>query len=252
MVVHKTLLLALWLFGAAFLAAVGARADQGDCGAAGLLSDFQTGDVAQGFATRQLQQGELSVISDPLDPTNRVAHSTAGAKGRKVGKAGFIHRFAWMGKGARLSMGARILIPEGSALDSVILMDLECAECGLDTNPGIRLYLRDGRLRVDRSKIGIRDPFYPTADTRLEPGTWHNLVWHVTLGAGNDGQSQVILDGQIVGDARGTTVLTQQIVSKLADIAVREGVDRFQVGLTANSNRSATSLLLDDVWFCAR
>lgn len=253
MLAYKTLIIAaLWGIGAALCPVAGARAAPPDCGAGGMLSDFQGDDVALGFAATQLQGGEVSVIVDPLDPTNRVATSTAGPKGRKVGKAGFIHRFEWLGKGAELVMGARILIPEGSAADSVILMDLECAECGLDTNPGIRLYLRDGRLRVDRSKIGLRDPFYPTAETRIEPGTWHDLIWRVTIGVDDAGQSQVVLNGQIVGDARGTTVLTQEIVSKLADIKVREGVDRFQVGLTANSNASATSLLLDDVWFCAR
>ena len=85
----------------------------------------------------------------------------AGPKGKRVGKAGLIHRFAPIGVGSVIDMSARFYFPKGEKTDSIILMDLECAACGLDTNPGLRLYLRNGHLRVDRSKVGIKEPFYP-------------------------------------------------------------------------------------------
>ena len=155
-------------------------------------------------------------------------------------------------KGAEIEMSARVFFPDGTPLDSLILMDLECASCGLDTNPGIRLYLRKGLLRVDRSKIGIKEPFYPETFNALGTGAWHEIAWHVTLGEGQKGRSIVYLDGAEVSDARGTTVLTQAVVSQLADIRVKEQADRFQVGITANSNPRAAVMLLDDVGFCVR
>ena len=148
-------------------------------------------------------------------------------------------------------MEGRFLFPQGSLIDSVILMDLECASCGLDTNPGVRLYVREGRLRVDRSKIGIKQSFLPIAPTALTFDAWHRIVWVVVLGDETTGSSQVYLDEALVIDAKGTTVLLQQVVDKIASgLNVLSQMDRFQIGLTANSNRKGASLMLDDVAFC--
>lgn len=236
----------------ASLVSTAAMAEGISCSERGMLSNFETGKAAAGFAAEQMQGGVSERVSDPAASNNSAVRLTAGGKGRRVGKAALIHRFPPVGKGAVVEMGARMFFPAGAALDSVILMDLECASCGLDTNPGIRLYLRDARLRVDRSKIGLSDPFYPEVDVQLEHGRWHALRWQVTIGEDEAGYSEVYLDGRRISAARGTTVLTQTIVSSLADIKVREQVDRFQVGLTANSNRRQTEMLLDDVWFCQR
>ena len=148
-------------------------------------------------------------------------------------------------------MSGAFYFSKSDQTNSVILMDLECASCGLDTNPGMRLYLRDGRLRVDRSKIGIDVPFYAEQGHQVEPGRWHDVRWRVHLGEGDAGRSDVFLNGQVVASNRGTTLLTQTIVSRIANIKVREAVDRFQIGITANSNKTGTSLLLDDVRFCS-
>ncbi|MFY0311272.1 hypothetical protein ACFMBG_15380 [Leisingera sp. D0M16] len=204
-----------------------------------------------GFSHVQLQRGTAVLAEDPLQPGNRVARLTAGPKkSGKVGKADYVHRFQPLPAGTVILMQARIYFPPGTPLNSVILMDLECASCGLDTNPGVRLYLRRGLLRVDRSKIGIKEPFLPSAPQRVTAGVWHQLSWQVTLGSGENGRSVITLDGEVVSDARGTTLLTQEIVSRHMDVAVREQADRFQVGLTANSNPQAAEMLLDDVRFC--
>ncbi|WP_264212625.1 hypothetical protein [Leisingera thetidis] len=204
-----------------------------------------------GFAHVQLQRGEAVLAEDPLQPGNRVARLTAGPKKKgKVGKADYVHRFEPLPAGSVILMQARIYFPPGMPLNSVILMDLECASCGLETNPGIRLYLRRGLLRVDRSKVGIKQPFLPTVPRVMTAGVWHELSWQVTLGAGEDGRSLVTLDGEVISDARGTTMLTQEIVSRHMDVTVREQADRFQIGLTANSNPQAAEMLLDDVRFC--
>jgi len=152
-----------------------------------------------------------------------------------------------------VKMEARFFFPPGSALDSLILMDLECASCGIDTNPGIRLYLRDGLLRVDRSKIGAFEPMLPTVAKFITSEGWHNISWEVTLGVGNAGRSVVLIDGVKMLDVQGTTILTQAEIDKVAQgIVVRELVDRFQVGMTANSNNSEQTLYLDDVKICLR
>ncbi len=236
----------------AFAAAAPSMAQAPACDNGGLLTSFDGPSVRNGFAAVQNQGGDLGIAPDPLDPSNRVGRFTAGPKrAGRVGKADLIHRFAPIDRGARLRMSARFLIPDGAPRNSVILMDLECAGCGLKGNPGIRLYLRDGRLRVDRSKIGIRGaPFLPVIGTRVTPGQWHDLTWEVGLGDQASGWSRVTLDGEPVIDARGATVILQDIVSLYENTPVREAVDRFQVGVTANSNPVPATVFMDDIAFC--
>jgi len=212
--------------------------------------NFENGlEMDRVWALRQLQRGEIAVRPDPLRPGNRVVAMRAGGKGWRVGKAGLIHRFEPISAGSTVIMRASFLIPDGAYRDSVILMDLECASCGIDTNPGVRLYLRDGRLRVDRSKIGLRDAFYPNDPHRVQFNKWHEVEWRVTLGKGNAGRAIVRLDDAVVLDSRGTTILSQEVVSRLADVRVDEAVDRFQIGITANSNGRPTRLLVDEISF---
>ncbi len=217
---------------------------------AGFVDGFDALGATEGaWAMTQLQRGELELAADPLDPANRVIAMRAGGKARTVGKAALVHRFVPVGAGRTVVMRGRFFAPEGAALDSVILMDLECASCGLDTNPGVRLYLRDGRLRVDRSKIGHDQAFTPLVADRMARGRWHAIEWRVRLGHGTAGGTTVTLDGATVLDATGDTLLDQAVVRRFADVEVTEAVDRFQVGLTANSNPGPTALLMDDVSF---
>lgn len=217
------------------------------------VSDFESGgDVAAGFTKAQVQRGSAEVAADPVEPTNHVARMTAGEKaGDQVGKADLIVAYPAIGAGHRVVASGRFFFPADSSLDSLILMDIECASCGLDTNPGIRLYLRDGALRVDRSKIGLTDAFLPTSPALMTTGTWHSLVWQVTLGIGDAGRSDVYLDGVQVMSATGTTLISQAIVDQVAPgVTVQERADRLQIGLTANSNPTSQTLLLDDVAMC--
>lgn len=219
------------------------------CGPGGYVSQFESADAGRGFQFVQEKRGEVRAFKDPKDGGNGVAYMEASKKRGNVSKSALVLRFPPVPRGTEIEMGAEFYFPNGAALDSVILMDLECASCGPDTNPGVRLYLRDGRLRVDRSKIGVKEPFYPKKATQLTHDAWHEIVWRVRVGD-QEGTSEVYLDGELVGQDSGTTVLTQRIVDTLADLKVREQVDRFQVGLTANSNNRATVMLVDDVWFC--
>lgn len=231
--------------------AAGGSSVQDVCPSEGRYWSFDSGGEHGGFAHVQLQRGTAVLVNDPVQPGNQVARLTAGPKQKgKVGKADYIHRFEPLQAGSVILMQARFYFPLGTPLNSLILMDLECASCGLETNPGVRLYLRRGMLRVDRSKIGIKQAFLPTAPHMVAAGGWHEVSWQVTLGTGEQGRSVVMLDGERVSDVRGTTLLTQEIVSRHMDVAVQEQADRFQVGLTANSNPQAVEMLLDDVSFC--
>lgn len=238
-------------------------ADDGGCAGDGCapadcltpISDFETGDdVAAGFTSTQLQRGTIELAGDPAGSTNRVVRMTAGEKvGDQVGKADLIVAYPALGAGHRLVARGRFYFPADSTLNSIILMDIECASCGLDTNPGIRLYLRDGALRVDRSKIGIADAFLPTGPERVTAGAWHTIVWQVTLGIDEAGRSDVYLDGVQVMSAVGTTLISQAVVDQLAPgVTVQEQADRLQLGLTANSNPTPQTLYLDDVAMCTQ
>lgn len=217
-----------------------------------LEEDFEVGTIPGAFAAKQLQRGRLEVVADPVDVRNIVASANAGRKTDRVGKAALIHRFDRLVTETVVEMSARFRIDPYSPVDSIILMDLECASCGVDTNPGVRLYLRDGRLRIDRSKIGEETPFYSDVDHQVRPGIWAAITWAVAIGPDGIGWSTVDLDGQRVLDAEGATILGQGTAARNWGLDVVEGVDRFQIGITANSNRRDVSLMFDDVRFCAR
>jgi len=215
-----------------------------------MFANFNTQDALDAFAIVE-QRGHVGLSTDPAKPANTVSSFTAdGRIGDQVAKAHLVHRFDPVGIGTRVTMDARFYIPPGGFVDSVILMDLECASCGIDTNPGVRLYLRDGRLRVDRSKIGYPDAFLPIAHTPLKAGKWYRIVWKVMLGDDVTGWSSVHLNGMKVLNAMGAAVLLQEVVDKLASgLTVRSQMDRFQIGITANSNATGTALLVDDMRF---
>lgn len=224
------------------------------CEPEAVISDFdRSARPVDGFDREQKQLGDIVLATDPLSGSNVTARMVAGPKfAGKVGKADLILGFDPLGAGHRVQMRGRFFFPAGSRLDSVILMDLECATCGLDTNPGIRLYLRRGYLRVDRSKIGYAETFNQNVPLKLRTDTWHDIIWQVDLGKGEAGGSTVLLDGAEVMNAVGTTIPTKEAARKVTNKPIRELVDRFQIGLTANSNSVAQTLYLDTVTFCTQ
>ncbi len=205
------------------------------------------------WSALQMKRGNFDFISDPDDGSKKVISLTAGPKQfGKVGKAALIYRFPPAYEGQSIKMSGRFYFPDKTPLNSLILMDLECAACGPDTNPGIRLYLRDGLIRIDRSKIGIDTPFLPHTDLRLSTSQWHHIEWHVILGQSSNGKSTVWLNGEEVLYQNGTTLLSQEIIKALTDRPVLSAVDRFQIGLTANSNSEPVIIHLDDVSYDVR
>jgi hypothetical protein len=131
-------------------------------------------------------------------------------------------------------------VPDGAPLNSIHLLDIECASCGEEGNPGIRLYLRHGRLRVDRSKIGVRDAWTNDAAPQLWHGRWHRVELDVTAGFGTAGRVRARLDGVTVLAAEGDTIVRPSS-------GAAPGADRIQIGLTASSNSVPAIAWFDDV-----
>lgn len=161
----------------------------------------------------------------------------AGPKGARVGKAAVILPFAPLSRG-RVTAEAQVFFPEGAPLNSVLLMDMECKRCGLPGNPGLRVYLRDGRLRIDRAKIGERHAWTNPEGPLLEPGRWHRITWELTLSEGEDGAARIWLDGALALEATGRTLPLG---------GRRAALDRVQIGLTANSNPEPVQIWLRDL-----
>jgi len=182
---------------------------------------------------QQRQSGDIRLVDDPLRGTSPDAEPVyrfrAGPKRGKVGKAALILPFDTLRPGDRLEVRAQIMVPEDAPQSLLHLMDVECKYCGQKGNPGVRLHLRDGQLRVDRKKIGERRVWALDNATRLPAGRWVEVTWTLQLGLGGDPTlSLVRLGGQAVLRNRGRN---------LPDVPrPRAGVDRLQIGVTANSN----------------
>jgi len=199
------------------------------------------------WTLKQLQRWSIKEFEDPLDEMNSVLIMKAGEKqGSQVGKAWLIKAISHVWVWSWVVVEADFYFPEERSRNSLILLDLECKNCWIDTNPGIRLYLRDEYLRIDRSKIGINESFNQELDYRVLSGTWHNLRMEVIFWE-ETGSQKIFLDNNLVIDRRGTNVLTQSIVDEYNIILDNVWIDRVQIWMTANSNSSSQTLLLDNV-----
>jgi hypothetical protein len=189
------------------------------------------------WASSQQIEGALDVVPGR---GGKVLRARTEARGERVPKAALIARPAKLAPGATVRVALHLMVPEGAPLNSIHLVDLECASCGEAGNPGIRLYLRHGRLRVDRSKIGHRDAWTNDSAPQLQKGKWHRIDLDVELGFGDRGRVEARLDGRPVLQARGDTLLRP-----LGGAAA--GADRVQIGLTASSNAGPAVAYLDNV-----
>jgi hypothetical protein len=185
------------------------------------------------WATSQQVDGRLAVVNGRL-------RAETQARGKRVPKAALIARPAKLVPGATARISFSVMVPQGAPLNSIHLADIECASCGEDGNPGIRLYLRHGRLRIDRSKIGVRDAWTNDFAAQLRHGRWHRVELDVTAGFGTAGAVSARLDGTTVLEARGDTIIRPSG-------GAPAGADRIQIGLTASSNSVPAIAWFDDV-----
>ena len=216
------------------LTAAGALALVGSSGGPFAFADDFDRGIGAVWALRQQENGTVDTVRAPGRP-GLALRARAAPKGTKVSKAALVARTEPMRSGATVRVRFDLYIPAGTPANSLQLVDLECATCGEGGNPGIRLYLRRGRLRIDRSKIGIAKAWLDDTAPVLANDRWYRVGLAVRLGAAN-GAARVTLDGRTVLTGRGDTLLPG------ADHA-----DRVQIGITANSNPVPATLLLDNV-----
>lgn len=205
-----------------------------------LTDDFERGLCIGRCGTWPAAQqidGRLEVVRGPAG--GRALRARVEGRGARVPKAALIARPARIAPGDRVRVGFDLLVPQGAPLNSVHLVDLECARCGVAGNPGIRLYLRHGRLRIDRAKIGERDAWTDDAAPQLRHRRWHRVELRVTAGYGEAGRAEVRLDGATVLRARGDTIVRAR--------GEAPGADRVQIGLTASSNPGPATAYFDNV-----
>jgi hypothetical protein len=201
--------------------------------------DFEHGVRLGGapWALAQQIDGRISLAAAPGRRGRALLATTGPKRGDRVAKADLVARVALMPVGTQVAIAFDIRIPAGRPRNSLQLVDVECASCGEGGNPGIRLYLRNGRLRVDRAKIGIRRAWTRDDAPALVADHWHRITWQLRLDPGEAGYTRVLLDGREVLAARGAT---------LAPLS-RIGADRIQIGITANSNPEPATAYFDDV-----
>ena len=189
------------------------------------------------WAASQQIDGSLSVVRGR---SGKILQARAQARGSRVPKAALIARPAKLAPGTTVRISFLVMVPDGAPLNSIHLVDLECASCGEAGNPGIRLYLRHSRLRIDRSKIGERSAWTDYTAPQLRHKQWHRIALDVTVGFGNAGGVRTYLDGKTVLEARGDTLIRPQG-------SAAAGADRIQIGLTASSNAVPAVAYFDDV-----
>ena len=189
------------------------------------------------WASSQQIDGRLDVVPGR---GGKVLRARTAARGERVPKAALIARPAKIAPGGTIRVAFDLMVPEGAPLNSIHLVDLECASCGEGGNPGIRLYLRHGRLRIDRSKIGHFPTWADNDATMIGHGRWHRIQLEVRTGFGDSGRAQVQLDGATVLTGRGDTIIRPEP-------GATAGADRIQIGLTASSNPGPAAAYFDNI-----
>ncbi len=180
-----------------------------------------------------------TVQAEPVTGRRGLAlHALVGPKrGGAVAKAALVARIAPAGPGSVIRVSFDMMVPPGRPGNSLQLVDLECADCGWPYNPGVRLYLRHGRLRIDRAKIDVARAWVNDAAPQMVHGRWHHVAYELRVSAGEDGWARAFLDGAEVVGGKGRTTMLQRM----------DWIDRVQVGLTANSNPEPAELWIDNV-----
>lgn len=205
------------------------------------LAEYSESDeIAEVIA--QLQNGAIEISGDGSTIRLSANARTASA----VSKAGLSTRFDPVDDRSVVTMQARFRLSADDPANSVILMDLESANAGIGTNPGLRLYLRDGQLRVDRSKIGHTDSWNADPAMKVVPGEWVDIRWEVVQGDAATGSTRLWVNDVLVLEAHGETRLTQERLDAYGLTLEGGQLDRFQFGLTANSNDEPVTLEVRD------
>lgn len=205
-------------------------------------------DAQTAWKAKQLVNGTVERVIDPTNAGNTVAEAVAGAiSGSTVGKADLIKKYEPIAVGSVINIEADFYFPAGSAMDKIHLMDIECDSCGVDNTPGVRLYVRNGELEIDRGKIGYNGDFTNGGPLTLTTDTWYTIGVGMIVGEGNAGPTVVEVNGQTLFDEAGTNIISQSVLDQYGLTLAAQHIDSIQVGLTANANSTDETLYFDNV-----
>jgi hypothetical protein len=169
----------------------------------------------------------------------------AAPKTDRVGKAYVTKNFPAVTRGEVVEAQARYLIENIPETGSIYLMDFECRYCGPKGKAGIRLLLNNGRLRVNRTKLGLGQDFVSTVPRAVPAGKPFTLAVRLLLG-GEDGETTVLVDNQPVLHAVGINMPLRKVAAQQGLELKQEQLDYVQFGVTANSTPDTVRLLFTD------
>ncbi|SFR33695.1 hypothetical protein [Litoreibacter janthinus] len=159
----------------------------------------------------------------------------------KVSKASLVHEGFEARQGDILKISLRIKINPGNA-DGLYFMDLECTTCWppiapvSNQSPGIRMYIdrSNGRLGIDRGKIGFRSQPMRSPGPRFPIGEWVDVVWKIGLSESSNGWVEVKTNGRLLLQAKGATLPSRSTFLKYGILLSALKYDYVEVGATAN------------------
>lgn len=195
------------------------------------------------LARLQLQNGAVHIASD----AQALLFQTGAATDGRAGKSAASLAFQPTRDSTTITLEAGIYIPEGAPNDGIVIADFESANASTGTNPGTRIYLSDGYLRVDRSKIGIAETWDSTPLVQIDTGQWHDIRVELTPGAEENGGIRVFVDGLLVLQETGTTILTQDALAGTGHTLSGGQIDRVQMGVTSYLGQDGAMIALRDV-----
>lgn len=191
-------------------------------------------------------RGEGGVAADPR---GGVAFFHAGENiGGEVGKACLVHPFPTpLLTGDRLEIALSLYLPD-LVQGRISLIDIECKNCGVPAQPGIRLFVDiDRRIYLERGKLGHQSSFWQYRQPFAPVDEWFDLRWATRFGVGDEGTCAVWIDDRLILEAAGANFPDQAIAERFDIDLAAEQYDRVQIGITANSQPRPTSIRLDDV-----
>ena len=189
----------------------------------------------------QLNDGDVGISEDG----NTFLH-TVDARAGSISKSTLNVGFEPVDAAGIIAVEMDFMIPDGYPTDQIFLADFESGNANIGTNPGVRIYLRDGMIRVDRAKIGL-DETWVADHAPITTGEWFSLRAIVTAGDDDVGKMQIYLNGQLVLEENGSTVLTQSVMDQF-NLTLEGGeLDRVQLGLTANNGPNEASVATRDM-----
>lgn len=191
--------------------------------------------------------GSASDVAVKIGSTGeQVLEFRADGKTNRVGKAYVTKEFPAVTRGQIVEAQATYITLDQPTDGALYLMDFECRHCGHAKKAGIRVLLRNGRLSVNRSKLGMRQDFFSEAADRISAGEPFTLTVRLLLGA-EDGETTVLVNGQAVVKASGINMPLQEIAKQFGVSLEQEQFDYVQFGITANSSSKKARLLVSNV-----